>query len=65
MTNGTTNKPKGKMRHCFYCGEELGISTWSEPYDHCGKSECAREADYAMQSERAEAHERLDEQNGW
>ena len=54
-----------KMRHCFYCGEELGVSDWSDPYDHCGKQECAREARDAAAEEREEAHERLDRDMGW
>lgn len=54
-----------KMRNCFYCGEELGVSSWSDPFDHCGKQECASEAQYAERSEREEAHERLDRDNGW
>lgn len=53
-------KPKGRMHHCFNCGEELGTSTWHDPFDHCGKSECAREAQDAHRSERDEAHENLD-----
>lgn len=56
-----------KMRHCFYCGEELGRSpsTWSDPYETCGKRECDREARDAMQGEREEAHEQLDRDMGW
>lgn len=54
-----------KMRHCFNCGEELGVSSWSDPLDHCGKQECAREAQYAASQERVEAHEQLDRDLGW
>lgn len=54
-----------KMRHCFYCGDELGCYVDYDPIDHCGKRECAREAQYAMQEEREEAHDRLDRDMGW
>lgn len=54
-----------KMRHCFYCGEELGFSTYSDPLDHCGKSECARAAQDAYAQEREEAHEQLDRDLGY
>ncbi len=53
------------MRHCFYCGKELGRYAWHDPLDTCGKSECDREASYAMREERAEAHEKLDRDMGW
>jgi hypothetical protein len=55
------------MRHCFNCGEELGIlsSADYEPLDTCGKRECDREARDAMAVERAEAHEQLDRDRGW
>jgi len=33
--------------------------------DTCGKMECAREARYAAETERAEAHEQLDRDMGW
>jgi hypothetical protein len=54
-----------KMRHCFYCGEEIGVSSYHEPFDTCGKSECDREARDIRRAERAEAHERLDRDRGW
>lgn len=54
-----------KMRHCFYCGEELGVSAWSDPYDHCGKQECARAARDAEWGDREEAHEKLDRDLGY
>lgn len=54
-----------KMRHCFYCGEELGVSSWYDRFDHCGKQECAREAQYAERGEREEAHAQLDRDLGW
>ena len=54
-----------KIRHCFYCGKELGVSSWSDPYDNCGSPECARAARDAEQGEREEAHEQLDRDLGY
>jgi hypothetical protein len=50
-------QPK-KMRHCFFCGDELGLlaSCDYDPLDTCGKQECEREA-------RAEAREQAFEDN--
>ena len=56
---------RAKMRCCFYCGEELGVSAFHDPLDHCGKLECAREARAAAEAERFEAHRKLDEDMGW
>jgi hypothetical protein len=49
-----------KMRHCFYCGEEIGIfaSIDYDPLDTCGKRECEREA-------HAEAREQIEEDRDW
>jgi hypothetical protein len=56
-----------KMRHCAYCGAELGEMTRAEwePTDTCGKHECEREMAAARQQEREEAHERLDKDLGY
>lgn len=54
-----------KMIRCFNCGEELGYSAWSDPLDHCGKPECAREARDTMQEQRDMAHEQLDRDMDW
>lgn len=54
-----------KMRHCFYCGEELGVYADYDPLDSCGKAECNREASRAHESERVDAHKRLDRDMGW
>jgi hypothetical protein len=54
-----------KMRHCFYCGEELGVYADHDPLDTCGKQECEREARNQDRDEREEAHERLDRDMGW
>ncbi len=54
-----------KMRHCFYCGEELGEYANYHPLDTCGKRECERAASEAMAQEREEAHERLDRDLGY
>jgi hypothetical protein len=59
---------KGKlppMRHCFYCGEELGRYRDYDRLDTCGKMECLREAQDTVAAERAEAHEELDRERGW
>jgi hypothetical protein len=53
-----------KMRHCFYCGDELGVYLDADPLDHCGKRECARAAQDAYAEEREEAHDRLDRDMG-
>ena len=54
-----------KMRHCFFCGKELGVYADYDPLDNCGDSECAREARYAAAAERQEAHDKLDRDMGW
>lgn len=54
-----------KMRHCFYCGDELGVYADYDPLDTCGKPECNREAGYAQAQERDEAHDQLDRDLGW
>lgn len=51
-----------KIQHCFNCGEELGVfELWPGDIEHCGKTECAREARYALQSQEADARERARE----
>lgn len=54
-----------KMRHCFNCGEELGVYADHDPLDDCGNQECQRAARDAMHEEREAAHERLDRDMGW
>lgn len=50
-----TKHPKEPpMRHCFYCGQELGRHHDHDPFDTCGKPECMREANYARDSQREE-----------
>jgi hypothetical protein len=53
------------MRHCFNCGEELGVYADHDPLDDCGKMECTRAARDARAQEREEAHERLDRDLGY
>jgi len=53
------------MRHCFYCGEKLGVYADHDPLDDCGAQECQRAARDAHAQERAEAHDRLDRDMGW
>lgn len=47
-----------KMRHCFFCGEEIGFYADYDPLDTCGKGECNREAS-------AEAREQIEEDRDW
>lgn len=54
-----------KMRHCFYCGDELGCYADYDPLDTCGKAECNRAASDAVAQEHDEAHEQLDRDRGW
>lgn len=56
---------KPKMRHCFYCGEELGVSGYHHPLDTCGNPECDRAARAEDQAQREEAHEELDRLMDW
>jgi len=62
-----TDVSKAKMRHCCYCGAELGVYA-ARDYDRrdtCGASECDRAVRDDMEAERFEAHERLDRDRGW
>lgn len=56
-----------KMRHCQYCGEEMGMVEDRNYYrrDPCGKRECSRMASEDARAERDEAHEQLDRDMGW
>lgn len=56
-----------KMRHCWYCGDEMGVieARYYRREDTCGKPECEREARAAEREEREEAHRRLDEDMDW
>src|SRR5258708_7203900 len=54
-----------RMRHCFYCGAELGVYANADPLDSCGKPECERAARDEERAEREEAHRKLDEDRGW
>jgi len=53
------------MRHCFFCGEELGRYLDYDPLDNCGRIEGRREAQRAAEIERDEAHRKLDRDMGW
>lgn len=57
--------PTSKMRHCFNCGEPLGVYADFDPLDTCGKGECNRAASDAMREEREQAHDQLDRDRGW
>jgi hypothetical protein len=54
-----------KMRHCFNCGADLGVYADFDPLDNCGERECMRAAADAEAQEREDAHEQLDQDNGW
>jgi hypothetical protein len=54
-----------KMRHCWNCGDEMGVYADYDRMDTCGKQECEREVRNQMQGEREEAHEQLDRDMGW
>ncbi len=58
---------KAKMRHCWYCGAELGMieNKYYDRTDTCGRSECDRELRHQMAAERDDAHEQLDRDMGW
>ncbi len=55
----------GKMRHCFFCGKQIGIYRDWDRLDTCGARECEREARNIAQEEREQAHEKLDRDMGW
>lgn len=61
--------PKGRVRHCWYCGADMGFieDRYYNRLDTCGESECDREARNAWEDERREAHERVDRNfdGGW
>lgn len=56
-----------KMRHCWFCGAELGVieRKYYDRFDTCGSRECEREARNMERAERDEAHEQLDRDMGW
>ena len=53
---------KMKIVRCFNCGTIIGEYENSNPrdYDHCGSSECAKEAQSAIREENAERYERAE-----
>lgn len=55
MMESKYKKTNNEREHfCFNCGESLGFYYGpSDPLDNCGRSECAREARYAYESEKA------------
>jgi hypothetical protein len=57
-----TQKP-ARMRHCFYCGAELGAYADYHPLYTCGSRECDREARNIARQQRDEAQEPLDGRN--
>lgn len=53
------------MRHCAYCGDEMGCYDDYHRDDTCGRQECERWAREELQAEREDAHEELDRDMGW
>ena len=58
-------KVMGKMRHCFNCGQAIGVYVEWDRLDTCGQMECEREARAERAEQRAEAHDRLDRDLDW
>ena len=56
-----------KIKHCENCGADLGgpVDKWPGDFITCGERECEREARTQQAMERAEAHERLDDDLGY
>lgn len=55
-----------KMKHCAYCGDELGMTDDNDrELEACGKRECQREVRGMYQQERDDAHAELDRMRGW
>lgn len=67
--NTDAPKPNGKVRHCPYCGDDMGFieTRYYDRTDPCRKQQCNRDARDVYQSERDEAHERVDDdyRGGW
>lgn len=64
---GERAAPKGSVRSCPYCGDDMGFieDRYFERTDPCGKTECNRDAAEADRADRHEAHEHLDREQGW
>ena len=58
-------KREAPMRHCCYCGTELGRYNDYDRYDTCGAQECTRQARDGQAEDRREVHKALDERMGW
>lgn len=54
-----------KMRHCFFCGEELGAYADYDPLDTCGKRECERKAQHEACEQDEERRLRDFESGDW
>ena len=65
LLGAVTVMGKPKIRHCYLCGEELGIYAEYDQFDTCGKTECERKARDDIAADRFEAHEKLDRDRGW
>lgn len=56
---------KQKLRHCFFCGKQIGFYADYTWLDTCGELPCERASREREEAEREEAHERLDRDMGW
>ena len=56
---------EAKLRHCWYCGADIGVYADYDRMDTCGKQECERAVRDAFAAEREEAHEQLDRDMGY
>ena len=58
---------KEKMKHCAYCGAEIGMAgpMYFRDPESCGKAECSREVSAMYREEREAAHEQLDRDLGY
>ena len=56
-----------KMRHCWYCGDELGEieDRHYDRTDTCGKRECERALREQFEEEREERHRQVDRDFGY
>jgi hypothetical protein len=45
-----------KMRHCFWCGAEIGTYPYWDRFDTCGRPECDAAAMEAHREERENAN---------
>lgn len=65
----TETPRKGKVRHCWNCGADMGFieNRYYDSRDTCESRECARAARDAYEAEKEEAHAAVDDfySNHW